>query len=86
MAEHKNKFDRDMLLNRQNMSESEYKRLLAEHQHEMKKLTDNMDSERERQKRVISDRVCSQGIKISNKQNSDLSTKPYHTELIYILF
>ena len=58
LAEQKSKFDRDMLLNRQNMSEDEYKRLLAEHQREMEALRINLENEKDRQKRVIKDRVC----------------------------
>ena len=57
LAEQKNKFDRDMLLNRGSMSEDEYRRLLAEHQREMAALVANMDKEKDRQKRAIKDRV-----------------------------
>lgn len=46
-----------MLLNKQNMSEDEYKRLLAEHQREMAALTSNLEQEKDRQKRAITDRV-----------------------------
>ena len=57
MAEHKNKFERDMLLNRQNMSEGEYKRLLKEHEREMEALNQNLEAEKDRQRRVIADKV-----------------------------
>lgn len=46
-----------MLLNRQNMTEDEYKRLLAEHKREMEALAANLDQEKDRQKRSIKDRV-----------------------------
>ena len=57
MAEHKNKFERDMLLNRQNMSDGEYKRLLKEHEREMEALNQNLEAEKDRQRRVIADKV-----------------------------
>lgn len=53
-----------MLLNRHNMSEEEYKRLLAEHQREMAALISNLEQEKDRQKRAIADRV--------NKNNQGL--------------
>ena len=62
MAEHKNKFERDMLLNRQNMSDNEYKRLLKEHQREMEALNQNLEVEKDRQKRVIADKVRERNI------------------------
>ena len=57
IAEHKNKFERDMLLNRQNMSDGEYKRLLKEHEREMEALNQNLEAEKDRQRRVIADKV-----------------------------
>ncbi|KAH3750553.1 hypothetical protein DPMN_185080 [Dreissena polymorpha] len=57
VAEQKNKFDRDMLLNRQSMTEEEYRRLLADHQRELEALVANMDLEKDRQKRAIKDKI-----------------------------
>lgn len=39
------------------MSEEDYKRLLAEHQREMDELRAKLDNEKDRQKRVLKDRV-----------------------------
>ena len=66
LAEHKNKFERDMLLNRQNMSDDEYKRLLKEHEREMEALSQNLEAEKDRQKRIIADKVRNDAI-YSNK-------------------
>lgn len=39
------------------MSEEDYKQLLAEHQREMDELRAKLDNEKDRQKRVLKDRV-----------------------------
>ena len=46
-----------MLLNKQNLSEDEYKCKLAEFRKEMAALSENMEKEKDRQRRVIKDRV-----------------------------
>ena len=55
-----------MLLNRQNMSDDEYKRLLKEHEREMEALSQNLEAEKDRQKRIIADKVSNDAI-YSNK-------------------
>ena len=46
-----------MLLNRHNLTDDEYKQLLKEHQREMEALNQNLEAEKDRQKRIIADKV-----------------------------
>ena len=55
---HTAKFDRELLLQGKNVSDEEFERLLAAHKKEQAALEQNMDAEKERQKKALQDKVC----------------------------
>ena len=51
--DHKNTFDREMLLKGKNLSEEEFERLMKKHNEELTKLEQNFEGEKLRQKKAL---------------------------------
>ena len=50
-------FDREMLLQGKNISDEEFKRLMEKHQREQLQLQSNFETEKERQRKAMKDKV-----------------------------
>ena len=59
MEEERSKYDREMLLQGKNLSEEEFQRLLAAHNAAQAELEKNYESERERQRKSLKDKLAS---------------------------
>ena len=57
MENSKAKFEREMLLNGEKLSEDEMERLMAAHEQDAETLRRNMQEEKERQKKAIAEKV-----------------------------
>lgn len=51
------KFDREMLVHGKSLSEEEFKRLMAQHKHNINELENSYESEKDRQRKALEKKV-----------------------------